>query len=320
MRTNLAFLLGGLCALAPTALLAAVISLDTELTAVAEFDNETLARPVIDSDAAAGPRTSFLEVDSLVTGLRPFEFLPNGLGGFVSATGDSTGLFGVGVNGFFAQAARSRPNSMLASGTHTRAEFNDTDEVVTFSLTGFIPAPVITIDSRIAGSNLGGFDPTLDVSAQVLARIVTTVTRLDGSTDEEVVLEYGMQTGRDALGKFHVTSTAGAPAPTAANEFFRTSFSLPDHGFTLASFVAAAPGEILTVDFQYFATGSTGVPETGIFAAMGDPFDLTSAGGRIDLTQAGVVEPPLAPVPLPGAFASLAVGLGALSFARRRRS
>ena len=45
---------------------------------------------------------------------------------------------------------------------------------------------------------------------------------------------------------------------------------------------AVLPGESLEFGYDYFATASTCFGETAVFAAIGDPFDLTT-GGRFDV-------------------------------------
>jgi hypothetical protein len=48
------------------------------------------------------------------------------------------------------------------------------------------------------------------------------------------------------------------------------------------SFSSVGPGESLEFGYDYFATASTGFGETAVFAAIGDPFDLTAGGGRFE--------------------------------------
>ena len=59
--------------------------------------------------------------------------------------------------------------------------------------------------------------------------------------------------------------------------------------------------------YDYFATASTGFGETAVFAAIGDPFNLTTDGGRFELQVGGA--PPPNSVPEPGTLAVLGVGL-----------
>ena len=73
------------------------------------------------------------------------------------------------------------------------------------------------------------------------------------------------------------------------------------------SFSSVRPGESLEFGYDYFATASTGFGETGVFAAIGDPFDLTADGGRFEF-QVGDAPPPNS-VPEPGTLALLGIGL-----------
>jgi hypothetical protein len=83
------------------------------------------------------------------------------------------------------------------------------------------------------------------------------------------------------------------------------------------SFSSVRPGESLEFGYDYFATASTGFGETGVFAAIGDPFNLTADGGRFEFQ--GGDAPPSNPVPEPGSLTMFAIGLAVLCiFAHRR--
>jgi len=43
------------------------------------------------------------------------------------------------------------------------------------------------------------------------------------------------------------------------------------------SFSSIRPGESLEFGYDYFAIASTGFGESGVFAAIGDPFDLSAS-------------------------------------------
>lgn len=75
-------------------------------------------------------------------------------------------------------------------------------------------------------------NPALDLTGRVLARIVTKVTRPDGSTDESVSFEYGMRTCRDPLtGEMRVAlDSSFAPAAVTRDGLF-LSFALPEQRF-----------------------------------------------------------------------------------------
>jgi hypothetical protein len=74
------------------------------------------------------------------------------------------------------------------------------------------------------------------------------------------------------------------------------------------------PGDVLDFTYDYFARASTGFGETAVFAASGDPFDL-SAGGSVglDVGSAGQAPEP-ATLPLLGTAA-----LALWPFAAQRR-
>ena len=305
----------------PAATFAATVSApETVLTTFAQYTGDG---PLTDGDSNAGASNTLFQSESLVSGFALpiggfffMEDLPNSLGtGFASAAGDSSGNFGVGTHGLFQQGPLP-PHSMLASGTLTQELFNDTAEVVTFGAEFLIPAPVILFAGQVGNFFPAGADPAKDIVAEVLARIVTRVTRADGSTDEQVVFEYGMKSGRNAAGQMGVTTTLGAGPATVVEEFGLFSFTLPEKRLDFEDIAAVGPGDTIILDFQYFATGGTGFGETAVFAAIGDPFDLTSSG-RFAFTQRGSIAPQPAPVPLPGALPLLVAGLLAMGGLRR---
>lgn len=312
----------------PTTLLAATIDGqgDTLLTAFAELDAQGLSQPLTAFDEEAGPPETSFEAEVLLQpgGLisAPVPRVPNSLGtGFLSAAGDSAGNFGVGVNNFFASGSSPKPFSALASGTITRQFENATDESQVFFGDVVIPAPVITLFGAEVRSFLPS-NPALDLTAQVLARIVTTLTRPDGSFDEFVSFEYGMRTFRDPLtGEMRVTLASSFAPASVTRDGLTLAFALPEQRFGFET-RTVFPGETLTLDLQYLATGGTGFGENGVFAAIGDPFDIQGGGGRFEVTLAddGVEPPDLpSPVPLPATLPLLAAGFAALAGLRRWR-
>lgn len=83
------------------------------------------------------------------------------------------------------------------------------------------------------------------------------------------------------------------------------------------SFSSIRPGESLEFGYDYFATASTGFGETAVFAAIGDPFNLTTGGGRFEFLLA---DAPSNSVPEPGSLVAFGIGLAVLCiFAHRRR-
>lgn len=96
-------------------------------------------------------------------------------------------------------------------------------------------------------------------------------------------------------------------------------FKLPDLNLREFSFGTFGPGESLEVGYDYFATASTGFGETGVFAAIGDPFNLTVDGGfNLEVVGAALPPDPGSGVPPPGSLALVMLGLTSLVFKRRQ--
>jgi hypothetical protein len=73
------------------------------------------------------------------------------------------------------------------------------------------------------------------------------------------------------------------------------------------------PRETLEFAWHYTAKAQTGFGETGVFAAIGDPFDINAGGGLFDIQ----VDSPAA-IPEPATLVTLGLGLAVLLSARLR--
>ena len=173
-----------------------------------------------------------------------------------------------------------------------------------------VPAPTIRFFG-VGNSFPVGANPDLDATASVDIRLTSKLTHADGSVVETVLFDYGMETVRAPI--FGVL----LPDPTDDALGALSRFDEPDgsFGFRLLpvlknfSFGAVRPGESLEFGYDYFATASTGFGETAVFAAIGDPFDLTT-GGRFEF-QVG-------DIPEPSTLVLMALGLATLGAVRRQ--
>ena len=307
--------------LAPAWVSAALVDFSVvEITAFASFDTQGQPQRTDFDGKVAPPGPT--KVEALVRAGIPFPNLPNSVGSaFASSAGDANGIFGVGVNGFFLRNSLP-PNALVASGTSTQTITNNSNVTLPFVTSFFIPAPTFQFFGNIGDFFPGGVDPARDATARVSARIVTKVTRPDGSVTDDVLLDYGMTLFRDPdTGILGVI--ASPDAGNLADELVR--FEEPDgsFGFQLSDLAIddfalgdVGPGDILEFSFDYFASASTGFGETGIFAAIGDPFDLSAGGGRFEL-QVGAIS---VPVPEPSTYALLAAGLLVVGLRARTRA
>jgi hypothetical protein len=272
-----------------------------------------------DFDAKVVPSDQLLQAaQALVIDGLPFPNQPNSQNaGFASSAGVVGGVFGVGVNGLHFQNSLP-PNRYFASGTWSQTLTNNSAVTQVSSGTISVPAPTIRFFG-VGNSFPTGANPDLDASAAVNIRLFSILTHTDGSEEETVHFEYGMHTIRAPI----VGVLLADPTDDALGALSR--FDEPDgsFGFRLLavtrrfSFSSIHPGESLEFGYDYFATASTGFGETGVFAAIGDPFNLTTGGGSFEF-QVG--DAPPNSVPEPGSLTTFGIGLTVLClFALRRR-
>jgi hypothetical protein len=217
----------------------------------------------------------------------------------------------VGVNGLHFENSLP-PNRYFASGRWTQTLTNNSTVTQLSSATISIPAPTIRFFG-VGNSLPAGANPDLDATASVDIRLTSKLIHANGSVVETVLFDYGMHTLRAPI----VGVLLPVPTDDALGNLSR--FDEPDgsFGFRLLpvlksfSFGAVRPGESLEFGYDYFATASTGFGETAVFAAIGDPFDLTT-GGRFNVQ--------ISAVPEPTALAFVVLGLVTLCAVRRRVS
>ncbi|MEJ7710951.1 MAG: hypothetical protein WKF84_14075 [Pyrinomonadaceae bacterium] len=184
-------------ALAPASASADIIDVsDVEITAFASFRTQLQPdKSAFDSKIATPGSLTRAEALILADGI-PFPNVPTSqTQAFASSASDANDFFGVGVNGFFFRNSLP-PNELLASGTFLQTITNNSPVAVGMSVDFFVPAP--TIQFFGVGNNFpAGVDPARDATAAVSIRMLSTLTRPDGSTVETVHLDYGMQTFRE---------------------------------------------------------------------------------------------------------------------------
>ena len=191
-RTAL-FLISGL---SPCSLPADTIDFsDVRISARATFSSQRVPE-TSDVDIKTAPPDQLLQAArALVIEGLPFPNQPNSQdAGFASSAGVVGGVFGVGVNGFHFENSLP-PNRYFASGTWTQTITNNS--AVTQVSTGTISVPAPTIRFFGVGNSFPtGANPDLDASATVNIRLFSILTHTDGSQEETVHFDYGMQTLR----------------------------------------------------------------------------------------------------------------------------
>jgi hypothetical protein len=234
---------------------------------------------------------------------------------FASAAADASGFFGVGVSGFFFEKSLP-PNALSASGTTTQSITNNSAFTFPVALDFLIPAPTIQFFG-VGNSFPAGADPARDATATAILALRTKLTQPNGRTVEAIPLDYGLRVLREPV------SGVLFPFPTRNGAGSLSRFDEPDgsFGFLLSDFGATGfalgdidPGDTLEFTYDYFAQASTGFGETGVFAAIGDPFNLNAGGARFDIRVGGPLPP--SAVPEPAMLATFGLSL----VARRRRS
>jgi PEP-CTERM motif len=213
------------------------------------------------------------------------------------------------VSGFFFRSSLP-PNELVASGSSSQSITNNFTATLPLFVDFFIPAPTLQFQN-VGNSFPSGADPDRDAFAIARITLSTILTRPDGTTVEKDLLDYGVRSFREPSGGVFTALPIGAGTPTRFFEVDSFGFRMPDLAGEDFSIGEVAPGETLEFTYDYFVQGKTGFGETGVFAAIGDPFSLGAGGGRFNL-QLGAV-PPTPSVPEPGTFVMLGLGLVAMS-------
>jgi MYXO-CTERM domain-containing protein len=286
---------------------------DVRLTAFAEFTAQgQLPRTAFDAKDVPPSSSDKVEVLVLAAGI-PFPNIPTDqTTAFASSAASADNFYGVGVNGFFFQDA-GPANVLVASGSFQQTITNNSTSSIFPSTSFLIPAP--TLQFFGIGKDIDfPVDPARDVTANANIRVLTRLTDGSGTTVETILLDYGFRIFREPV----VGGLGGRLLPIPSRDAGAIAdFDEPDgsFGFQLATLDVddfdlgeIGPGESLEWIIEYITTASTGFGETGIFAAIGDPFTLGVGGGQFTL-DVGDPGPPAPGVPEPAAFALLALGL-----------
>ena len=233
-------------------------------------------------------------------------------------------LSGVGANGFFLRNALP-PHTLNATAVMFQSITNDSSTATETLLAELLIIPAPTMRFFGVGNDFpGGVNPARDAFGLVTASLNAKLKRADGSiVFSGDILDYGMQTFRDPqTGVFSAlpTSPASVGLTQSVGPDGSIVFGLPDLVKVDLALADIGPGETLELAYAFFASGSTGFGETGFFANIGDPFDLSASGARFDLQIGNVVNPnPVPGVSEPGTLAVLGLGLALLGVSARRR-
>ncbi len=293
---------------------------DVRITARSTFSSQRVPEKSVFDTETAPPDQLLQAAQALVIDGLPFPNQPNSQNaGFASSAATVGGVFGVGVNGLHFENSLP-PNRYFASGRWTQTLTNNSDIPQVSSGVISVPAPTIRFFG-VGNSFPPGANPDLDATANVDIRLTSKLTRTDGSVVETVIFDYGMHTLRAPI----VGVLLADPTDDALGNLSR--FDEPDgsFGFRLLpvvkdfSFGVVGPGESMEFGYDYFATASTGFGETGVFAAIGDPFDLDLGGGSFSV-QFADADTPGSSVPEPGSLTLMTLGLASTGFICRRWS
>ena len=267
---------------------------DVTITAFTSFSSQRVPKKTDFDERTAPPDQSFLAVNALIKEGLPFPNVPNSQNsGFASSAASIGGLFGVGVNGFHFENSLP-PNDYSAAGTWKQSITNNSAFPVGTAIDFFIPAPTIRFFG-VGDFFPPGRDPDLDATAAVELRLTTKLIHPNGSFVETVQFDYGMQAFRNP----NSGAMEAVPSRDAVGELTRFDEFDGSFGFRLnvvvghdPSYIDIGPGDRLEFGYDYLATAKTGFGETAVFAAIGDPFDLTLGGGGFHVQLGDISEPP----------------------------
>lgn len=313
-----------LAALLPLSLSADFIDLsDLRLVTSASFVSQLAPQGAPVTDRKNGPPGSTVKAEVLLSVLEaaPVQGIPtNQQTGFVSSAADAQGAFGVGVNTFFTFGTSTNFSGRegRADGSTFGTITNNTGVPIDVVTDFFIPEPTIIL----GGGNfpVPGINTARLASGFVSVVLTFDLIHADGTSEpRRMPLEYGLDVIREPLAGVMLPllrSTQPVQTETfqAAGGFGFRLPSLTGENFPLAQL---APGDRVEFFYQYTAFAGTDLGEQGVFAAIGDPFNLQANGGRFAVRAVDATAP--AAVPEPTTFGAFAAGLGMVYLGRWRR-